>query len=186
MSDDDWRASEEYGVVERGAARLDEQTRSTLRRGAMGVALIVALTLGIGVCTVLLVTPRDPVGARLASVRELQAEGVLALTSEKIYLVDDGEIIALSTRSPHLGEPMAFCGPAQVFYSPVHGEKFDRRGVYLAGPAPGDMTTFPVTVVGDDVFVDLSRPTPGLLRDARGRRQSLQPSGPLCDEMPRH
>lgn len=167
------------------APRIDRETRRTLERFAGAIGIFVVLVIGLGVCSVLTMTPPDPVGERVASVKDVQEAGVLAVPTPRIFLLDDGEILALSWRSPHLGDRMSFCESAQVFYSPAHGETFDRRGIYMSGPAPGDMTTFEVTVRNDDVFVDLSRPIPGALRTARGRRDALAPSGPFCSDQPR-
>lgn len=88
-----------------------------------------------------------------------------------------GFLVAFLGRSTHLGEPIAWCASAEVFDSPAHGEKWDRYGAYLAGPAPRDLDRLDSEVDGSALVVHVDRV---IEADGRsdGDRASL--SGPLC------
>lgn len=75
------------------------------------------------------------------SLSDLQAAGVWYLEDEQIFVVADGEsAIALSAAAPHIeGERVLFCRSSGWFEG-QHGEKFDRRGYYMLGPAASGLT----------------------------------------------
>lgn len=68
----------------------------------------------------------------------------------------EGEFLALSDDARHVGDRVLYCARDSTFFSPAHGERFDRLGRYVAGPAAGDMGRYPVSVRGNRVVVDLS------------------------------
>lgn len=85
-----------------------------------------------------------------------------------IFLVSDeaAGLLALYAKDPHLGCRVGLASelpsdtgvnlPAEVvFLNPCHGEKYDRLGRYLAGPAPRGLDRFGVSIEGADVVVDV-------------------------------
>jgi Rieske Fe-S protein len=65
-----------------------------------------------------------------------------------------------------------------MFETPTHGEKFDRRGNYYAGPASKGLDRYPIAVEGDAIYVDLETVIPG---PERGTEEPLEPEGSFCD-----
>jgi hypothetical protein len=61
-----------------------------------------------------------------------------------------------SSQIIYLADPGVFACPGDHTFSSVHGERFDRLGRYLGGPAAGDLGSYPVFVSGNRVVVDLS------------------------------
>ena len=116
----------------------------------------------------------------LASLTELQDEGVIEVPDEHLFLVyNDGEPLALSDDPQHLpGEHTEWCERSQMFETPTHGEKFDRRGNYYAGPASKGLDRYPIAVEGDAIYVDLETVIPG---PERGVEEPLEPAGSFCD-----
>lgn len=110
-------------------------------------------------------------------------EGVVRYFAEgRLYVTRvEGDIIALWQKCPHLGCRVPFCESSGRFECPCHGSVFNRRGEYLAGPAPRGMDSFPTSVEGGAVLVDTGSieegPPPGVLTlDEEG-------SGPSCLEI---
>lgn len=118
-------------------------------------------------------------GGPLASLTELQDEGVIYIEDEHLFLVyNDGDPLALSDDSQHLpGEYTEWCETSQMFETPTHGEKFDRRGNYYGGPATKGLDRYPIAVEGDAIYVDLETVIPG---PERGANETLEPEGRFC------
>lgn len=115
----------------------------------------------------------------VASMVDLRREEVILIEDHDVYLVyNNGEPLALSTDSQHVGDEVVFCSSSQLFESPAHGEKFDIQGRYFGGPARSGLDRYPVRVQGDTVSVDLENRIPG---PARGG-QRAEPQGPFCSE----
>lgn len=144
--------------------------------GVIGL-LVIAGAVGIGIATS--DSSGAQVGDRVASMAALQEREVLFLEDHHIFLVyNDGEPLALSDDPQHLaGEYTEWCESSQMFETPTHGEKFDRRGNYFAGPAAKGLDRYTVRVDGDAIYVDLSELIPG---PERGAEKPLEPEGPLC------
>lgn len=134
----------------------------------MAVAAVIAIITSSG----------DEEGS-LASLSELQDEGVIEIEDQHLFLVyNDGEPIALSDDPQHLpGEFTEWCESSQLFETPTHGEKFDRLGNYYAGPAEKGLDRYPVRVDGDAIYVDHDELIPG---PERGAEKTLEPAGPFC------
>lgn len=117
----------------------------------------------------------DPV----ASLEQLREREVLFLDEHNVFLVyNEGELLALSGDPQHLeGEHTEWCESSRMFETPTHGEKFDRRGNYYAGPATKGLDRYPTRVEGDSIYVDLDQFTPGPARDSE---RVLEPDGPFC------
>ena len=69
----------------------------------------------------------------------------------------DGTYFAIANACTHVGGPLgegALIGKEVT--CPLHGAQFDVTcGKALSGPARGDAKSFPVSLVGDDVCVEL-------------------------------
>lgn len=136
------------------------------------LVLVIGAAFVIGVATT---GDPDPV----ASLDDLRAEEVLFLDDHDLYLVyNDGDPLALSDDAQHMdGEHTEWCESSQMFETPTHGEKFDRRGYYYGGPATKGLDRYPVRVQGDGVYVELDELIPG---PERGAAKPLKPQGPFC------
>lgn len=82
--------------------------------------------------------------------------------------LEDGRVLALSARSPHLGEfvpwlpDFEYDGQRGWFRECRHGETFALDGTRVFGPAPRDLDRYAVEVTaGGRVRVDLRRLTEG-------------------------
>lgn len=69
----------------------------------------------------------------------------------------DGEYFAIDDACPHAGGPLNEGDlDGNVVTCPWHGAQFDvTTGKVLCAPARSDVAYYPVTVVGDDVLVEL-------------------------------
>ena len=112
---------------------------------------------------------------------ELREQRVVYLEDRQVFLVADGpDVLALSARSPGRDGRLLYCESLQTFHGP-HGEGFNLRGEYFAGPAPRDMDRYEVEVSGDVVEVDFSD---RVVAEGRASRLSrpVDPAGRLCSE----
>jgi nitrite reductase/ring-hydroxylating ferredoxin subunit len=118
-------------------------------------------------------------GELTVSLESVKEEGVLKIDrAEDIFVVwHEGQLIALSADAQHVGDDVVFCESSQLFESPAHGEKFDLRGFYYAGPGARGLDRYPVREEGGIVFVDGEHPQQGA---ARGEGPPLEPAGPFC------
>jgi hypothetical protein len=119
------------------------------------VVLAVALIAGVA----LYLWPQSEDGEVIAgTVDEILSRDVVYLADARLYVVStDGGFVALWDDARHVGDRVLYCALGDIFSSPAHGETFDRSGRYVAGPASGDMATFPVSLRGHEVIVDTSR-----------------------------
>jgi hypothetical protein len=120
---------------------------------------------------------------RVTTVPELQQNHLVFIADLRLFVVLDGtRPVALSARSPHLGEAVAFCGMGNVFED-LHGSIFDSAGTYLAGPSPRGMDRVRVRVKGDGVDVKPGELTRGSSRGAVKPKPVggafCQPDGPV-------
>lgn len=92
------------------------------------------------------------------TVVEIESRKVIYLAGPGVYVAATTEgFVALDDDSRHVGERVLYCSLDDTFSSPAHGERFDRQGRYIAGPAQGDMGRYPVSVESGRVVVDLSK-----------------------------
>lgn len=110
---------------------------------------------------------------------EASPEGSVRYFSDgRFYLARvDGKMRALFQKCPHLGCRVPFCESSGRFECPCHGSIFNRKGEYVAGPAPRGMDRFPLRLEGGEVVVDTGRVLPG---PARGVRTLEERPGPSC------
>lgn len=150
------------------------------RRGlvATSIALVVLLigALGIGLATSGTGSIINPV-ASLANLKKNKVVPVALPRDDAFLVYDEGEVFALSADAQHLGDDVVFCESSQLFESPAHGEKFDIRGFYYAGPAQRGLARYPVRIEGDEIFLDLDHPIEG---PPRGESPPREPQGPFC------
>lgn len=116
-----------------------------------------------------------------ASLEELREERVIFLEEHNIFLVyNNGDVLALSDDPQHLGgEHTEWCERSQLFETPTHGEKFDRRGYYYSGPATRGLDRYPVKIDGDRVRIELD-PDFIIPGPERGSVEPLPPVDQLC------
>ncbi len=146
--------------------------------GRPPIVAAIALVVIVGAGVVIgLATTSGP--DAVASLETLRQREVLFLDEYDIFLVyNRGDPLALSDDAQHLeGEHTEWCESSQLFETPTHGEKFDRRGNYYGGPAAKGLDRYPVRIVGDAVYVDLDELIPG---PQRGAEEPLEPTGPFC------
>lgn len=139
--------------------------------GALAAVMLVMLVIGF--------LNGGDVDGPLASLTELQDEGVIYVEDEHLFLVyNDGDPLALSDDPQHLpNEHTEWCESSQLFETPTHGEKFDMRGNYYAGPAKKGLDRYPIAIEGDAIYVDLETVIPG---PERGAEEAEEPKGPFC------
>jgi Rieske Fe-S protein len=117
----------------------------------LGVVLLTAV--------IVFLWPRDrqPAGQVVAgTVDEVQSRQVVYLAEPRVFVVAaDSGFVALSDDARHVGDRVLYCAQDKTFSAP-HGERFDRLGRYMGGPAAGDMGRYPVKVEEDRVVIDVS------------------------------
>jgi hypothetical protein len=120
---------------------------------------------------------RDRGWVRIGSVESVARGRVLYVSNLDLFVVAASpEPLALSARSPDSGHRLLFCPSSQQFVD-LDGNLFDRRGVWVTGPALEGMTRIDERIRNG--FVDVR---PGSELGAAGRRTvALRPSGPPCD-----
>ncbi len=107
-------------------------------------------------------------------------EGVVEVAAARSYLTrQDGEIVALSEKCPHLGCRVPFCESSGQFECPCHGSVFNRLGELREGPSPRGMDRHPVTIVDGVVVVDTGTLEKGA---SAGSPETIDepPIGPSC------
>lgn len=97
--------------------------------------------------------PDDGVPGVVAKVSEVPVGGAIAaqLAGAPVIIAqpEEGTFLGLSAICPHQGCTIAPDGAALV--CPCHGSTFSLEGAVGQGPATEDMTTFELTVDGDDL-----------------------------------
>ncbi|HEU4354006.1 MAG TPA: hypothetical protein VFT27_00295 [Actinomycetota bacterium] len=108
-----------------------------------------------------------PGWVRVGPIRDVRSQGVVLLSDVPAYVVADPPRtpVTFLARSPHLGERVVYCPSSMWFEDPAHGDKFDRLGNYVLGPAPRGLDRLATLVQDGMVWVDPTRITPGLLAD---------------------
>ncbi|MEE9599120.1 MAG: Rieske 2Fe-2S domain-containing protein [Anaerolineales bacterium] len=87
-----------------------------------------------------------------------------------ISRLDDGGILAIWQRCPHLGCTVPWREDLGQFYCPCHSSLFDPNGEVIGGPAPRPLDIFPIIILEGNLLVDTSNPI---------ERKSFNPSQAL-------
>jgi hypothetical protein len=149
-----------------------------LRTVVAGIALavvgIVVAAIGVGLPG----RSPGPAWVRGAAMSVVHADGPVFVRSADAFLVavSPGRAIAISARSPQMGEPVRYCSSDGWFEDPAHGSKFDGLGRYVLGPAPHGLDRFAVRYVDGVVWIDPAAVTEGAPRGTR----HTPPTGPFC------
>ena len=127
--------------------------------------------------------PTSPVGfggkIKAGSPNLVPESGVQLVPAARAYLTkQEGEIVALWSRCPHLGCRVPWCESAGQFECPCHGTTFNRVGEHRDGPAPRGMDRFAVTIEDDQLIIDTGLVTKG---PPLGTETINEPSGPPCE-----
>lgn len=153
-------------------AVMGNSRRLTLASGFLAVLIV-------GAAMAALIRSGAPV-TPLVTVDEVRDEGVVFIEKHDLFVVwNDGDPLALSSDAQHIGDQVLFCPSSGLFESPSHGEKFDKRGYYIGGPAQRGLGGFPVRSEGVGLYVSLAQPIEGA---PRGAGPPLEPEGRFCTE----
>ena len=72
-----------------------------------------------------------------------------------VYRSNDSEYTALWMQCTHQGNELQASG--DVLQCPAHGSEFNNKGLVINGPAADGLRSFPVTVVNNELFIDLRK-----------------------------
>lgn len=72
-----------------------------------------------------------------------------------VYRTSDKDYNAIWMQCSHQGAELQAAG--DQLHCPAHGSEFNKKGVVTAGPADVNLRTFPVTVNGNEIFIDLQK-----------------------------
>lgn len=155
-------------------------TSSAGRRSLLITLVAVSVTL-IGLAIIRSSTSEDSPGpgwVRVGTIQDVRSRGVVLLPEVPAYVVADPPRTPMTflARSPHLGERVVYCPSSTWFEDPAHGDKFDRLGNYVLGPAPRGLDRLATLVQDGVVWVN---PTETTLGPPRGPHDT-EPAGPFC------
>jgi len=71
-----------------------------------------------------------------------------------VYRITDDEYSALWMKCTHQGYELQASG--DHLYCPGHGSEFDKRGNVNQGPAEKNLRSFPVSIHGNKIFIELT------------------------------
>lgn len=140
-----------------------------------------SLLLGLAVVRLLVAESSPGAGwVRVGSIEDVRSQGVVLLPEVPAYVVANPPQapMALLARSPHLGERVTYCQSSTWFEDPRHGDKFDRLGNYILGPAPRGLDRLATLVQDGVVWVNPNETTLGPPRGSQGAYKP--PAGPFC------
>lgn len=72
-----------------------------------------------------------------------------------VYRFGDEQYSALWMKCTHQGTELNASG--DFLQCPAHGSEFNNKGVVKTGPADRNLRTFPVTILNNDLFIDLRK-----------------------------
>lgn len=73
-----------------------------------------------------------------------------------VYRFGDNEYTALWMQCTHQGTELQASGDS--LQCAAHGSEFNNKGHVMNGPATADLRVFPVTIMNDELFIDLRKP----------------------------
>ena len=74
-----------------------------------------------------------------------------------VYRFNDHQYSALWMKCTHQGTELQASG--DIVQCPAHGSEFNNKGEERHGPASRNLRTFPVTVINNEIFIDLRKPS---------------------------
>ena len=126
-------------------------------RASVGVGLGVVAIIVLVAFLRLRGPTEEPSTVVVGTVDDVQSREVIYLPEHGIFVVAaDGGFWALSEDARHVGDRVLYCRDDETFSSPAHGERFDRLGRYLGGPARGDLGWYPLSIHEGRVVVVIS------------------------------
>jgi cytochrome b6-f complex iron-sulfur subunit len=106
--------------------------------------------------------PPDGFGSEVVAgnLEEFEPGSVNYVQKGRFYIVrrEDGGVLALWQRCPHLGCTVPWREDQNQFNCPCHSSFFNRQGEVIGGPAPRPMDLFPVSLQDSQLVVDTSQP----------------------------
>jgi len=75
-----------------------------------------------------------------------------------ISRLQDGGMLAISTRCTHLGCTVQFNNNKERFVCPCHASSFSKYGEVLSPPATRALDVYPITISDNKVLVDINNP----------------------------
>lgn len=80
--------------------------------------------------------------------------------SEHFYIsrLEDGGLLAISTKCTHLGCTVQFNNNEDRFICPCHASSFSRYGEVLSPPATRALDIYPLSIIDNKVMVDIHNP----------------------------
>ncbi|MBL7718947.1 MAG: Rieske (2Fe-2S) protein [Flavipsychrobacter sp.] len=72
-----------------------------------------------------------------------------------VYKIDEHKYSALLMRCTHQGAELQVAGDQLT--CPAHGSEFDKWGKVTQSPAAENLRSFPVSITGDKLFIDLRK-----------------------------
>jgi nitrite reductase/ring-hydroxylating ferredoxin subunit len=72
-----------------------------------------------------------------------------------VYKLSDASYSAVLLRCTHQGAELQVAGDRLT--CPAHGSEFDNKGIVKEGPASENLRSFPVSVRGSQLFIDLRK-----------------------------
>lgn len=72
-----------------------------------------------------------------------------------VYRFDETTYSALYMRCSHQGAELQAAGDRLT--CPAHGSEFDNKGLVKQGPADQSLRSFPTTIIGEELFIDLRK-----------------------------
>ncbi len=115
---------------------------------------------------------------RAGSLEALQQQGQLRVTvgtHQVLVLWHEGEVYAIDDRCPHMGFPLhrgSVCDGLLTCH--WHHARFDLRSGGTFDPWADDVATFPIEVVGDEVFVSPPPPRDAVDHNLRRLQEGLE------------
>ena len=161
---------------------MDKLQKSLTRRTFLGwtwMASIVGLFGQVGAALFQYLTPRVAPGAFGGAVvvgdpEEFEPGTVTYVRKGRFYIsrLEDGGVLAMFQRCPHLGCTVPWREEAGQFRCPCHDSSFTRQGEVVNGPSPRPLDLFPVSLQDGKLVVDTGRP---IQRDAFEASQAFFP-----------
>jgi len=135
----------------------DEDRLPTITRPTRRLATLLAALGVVGITALLTwtVTRNAKPCQDLGDVKSFRGDTVSFVSCVPAFVVRTApEPVVFLARTPHLaGEPLRWDAQRRVFFSPLHGERFDVSGHLLSGPALRDLWRCPVAVRDGELWI---------------------------------